>query len=133
MEKKRNYSKKREAILAALRSTDAHPTAEWIYQTLKPRFPDLSLGTVYRNLAQFREEKLAVSVGVVNGQERFDANVKPHTHFICERCGAVIDVPGVFVSGDMLTHAARRCGLQVDSCEIVLRGLCPVCRGRNQK
>lgn len=44
------YSKKREAILTAIRSTTCHPSAEWIYHTLKPTHPDLSLGTVYRNL-----------------------------------------------------------------------------------
>ena len=49
MERRKNYSKKREAILAYLRSTDAHPTAECVYRQLKPSFPDLSLGTVYRN------------------------------------------------------------------------------------
>ena len=51
MERRKNYSKKREAILAYLRSTDAHPTAECVYRQLKPSFPDLSLGTVYRTLS----------------------------------------------------------------------------------
>ena len=50
MERTIRYSKKREAILEAIRSTDTHPTADWVYQTLKPTHPDLSLGTVYRNL-----------------------------------------------------------------------------------
>lgn len=54
MERTIRYSKKREAILAAIRGTSCHPSAEWIYQQLKPRHPDLSLGTVYRNLAFFR-------------------------------------------------------------------------------
>ena len=49
MERTTRYSKKREAILTALRQTDAHPSAEWLYQTLKATHPDLSLGTVYRN------------------------------------------------------------------------------------
>ena len=50
-----NFSRKREAILNALRNTDAHPTAEWVYRQLKPEYPDLSLGTVYRNLGRFQE------------------------------------------------------------------------------
>ena len=50
------YSKKREAILTAIRSTTCHPSAEWIYQTLKPTHPDLSLGTVYRNLVFFQQQ-----------------------------------------------------------------------------
>ena len=56
MEKAVRYSKKREAILQAIKNTDCHPTAEWVYQTLKPEHPDLSLGTVYRNLVFFQKQ-----------------------------------------------------------------------------
>lgn len=59
----RKYSKKREAILEALRNTTEHPSAEMLYARLKPEFPDLSLGTVYRNLAMFIRDGDAVSVG----------------------------------------------------------------------
>ena len=48
MNKRQNYSRKREAILSALRSTKTHPTAEWVYLQMKNEYPDLSLGTVYR-------------------------------------------------------------------------------------
>ena len=68
MEKRQNYSRKREAILQAVRSTTLHPSAEWVYRELKPVFPDLSLGTVYRNLAQFKVDGVIVSVGTVNGR-----------------------------------------------------------------
>ena len=60
METAHRYSKKREAILEAMRSTLEHPSAEWIYAKLKPEFPDLSLGTVYRNLAFFRAVGLLI-------------------------------------------------------------------------
>ena len=46
----RNFSRKRMAILNTLQETTLHPTADWVYARLKPRYPDLSLGTVYRNL-----------------------------------------------------------------------------------
>ena len=52
MEKRQNFSRKREAILMTIRNATIHPTAEWVYQQLKPQYPDLSLGTVYRNIAQ---------------------------------------------------------------------------------
>ena len=83
MERATRYSKKREAILTAIRSSDAHPSAEWIYHTLKSTHPDLSLGTVYRNLLFFQQNGTIQSVGVVNGQERFDAVTAPHSHFVC--------------------------------------------------
>ena len=88
----RKYSKKREAILEALRNTTEHPSAEMLYARLKPEFPDLSLGTVYRNLAMFIRDGDAVSVGTVAGQERYDADTHPHAHFICSECGRVLDV-----------------------------------------
>lgn len=77
MERTVRYSKKREAILAAIQGTSCHPSAEWVYQQLRPLHPDLSLGTVYRNLTFFRERGLVQSVGVVQGQERFDAITTP--------------------------------------------------------
>ena len=63
MERATRYSKKREAILNAIRGSDAHPSAEWIYQALKPAHPDLSLGTVYRNLLFFQRQGTIQSVG----------------------------------------------------------------------
>lgn len=95
MEPTRKRSKKRDAILSCLCSTDTHPSAEWIYHRLKPQIPDLSLATVYRNLALFQREGRIISVGVVQNLERFDANVHPHAHFICTQCGCVLDLPGL--------------------------------------
>ena len=126
MEKTTRYSKKREAILAALRSTDAHPSADWVYRTLKPDYPDLSLGTVYRNLARFKEEGLAVSVGTVNGEERFDGTVAPHAHLICRRCGAVLDLPEPEF-GKNLDELAQRHGVKIERHELIFHGMCPRC------
>ena len=75
----RKHSRKRDAILECLRCTTSHPTAEWVYNQLKPTIPDLSLATVYRNLAMFKAEGTIDSVGVYNGLERFDFRTDPHT------------------------------------------------------
>ena len=88
----RKHSRKRDAILECLRCTTSHPTAEWVYTQLKPTIPDLSLATVYRNLAMFKDEGMIDSVGVYNGLERFDFRTDPHAHFICRICGAVSDI-----------------------------------------
>ena len=92
METVRRHSRKREAIRDALLRAEDHPSAEELYARLKPLYPDLSLGTVYRNLALFRESGEAVCVATVAGQERFDGRTHPHAHFICRACGAVLDV-----------------------------------------
>jgi Fur family peroxide stress response transcriptional regulator len=128
MEKSTRYSKKREAILDAIRSTDLHPSADWVYQTLRPIYPDLSLGTVYRNLTRFKEEGLIVSLGTVNGQERFDGAVSPHTHLICRSCGRVLDLPDVRPDQALkLDQVARLHGVEIDRCELMIYGKCPQC------
>ena len=126
--KRENLSRKRQAILQALCSTTVHPTAEWVYQTVKPQYPDLSLGTVYRNISKFKEEGIINSVGVVNGQERFDGNTEQHSHFICNNCGAVLDISEQNLSQDVDRAIADRYGLQVVSHELVFRGVCKKCQ-----
>ena len=101
----RKKSKKREAILDVVRSTKTHPSAEWVYSVLKPDYPALSLGTVYRNLSLLKEQGELVSIGNINGQERFDGDVGSHAHFVCSGCGEIIDL--LFLAS------------QVDLCEIV--------------
>ena len=123
----KRYSAKREAILEVLRNTKTHPTAEWVYQQLKPRFPDLSLGTVYRNLAAFRQDGTLVSVGVVNGQERFDADVSPQTHFICGRCGKVYDVECLEIPVHLVEEAGATEGFQIDHYQLTFNGTCKSC------
>lgn len=126
--KKQNFSVKRQAILEMIRSTKCHPTAEWIYQNLKPKFPNLSLGTVYRNIAQFKEDGLIISVGVVNGHERFDATTVPHGHFVCNNCGCILDILNDHVAPDTISSVAAEIGVQIDSHELTFYGLCPKCR-----
>ena len=91
MEAVRKHSYKRDAILNCLRTTTCHPTAEWVYTQLKPTIPDLSLGTVYRNLAQFKEEGLIDCVDSPDTQEHFDGCTAPHAHVVCSGCGRILD------------------------------------------
>ena len=131
MERITRHSKKREAILAAIRSTTCHPSAEWVHQTLKAEHPDLSLGTVYRNLVFFREQGMIQSVGVVNGQERFDGSVEPHSHFVCRCCGDVQDLHQIRLDPDLDGQASRLYGLTVDRHELTFYGTCQNCMQKN--
>ena len=116
------------AILNALQETDVHPTADWVYARLKPRYPNLSLGTVYRNLKKFCENGRAVSVGVINGQEHFDVRVDPHAHFVCKQCGAVLDVPEEFFQEEDFVRLFAKYRLQVENARVLFEGLCPQCQ-----
>lgn len=128
-----NFSRKREAILAALRETDVHPTAEWIYRRLKPEYPDLSLGTVYRNLGRFQETGQAVSLGAIGGHERFDGDVSPHAHLVCERCGAVVDVHSALPGREQLEAVSEKTGCRVDSAKVTFSGLCRSCSSGSEE
>lgn len=92
MNKRENFSFKRNAILEAISNTTEHPSAKMVYEKLKPNYPDLSLGTVYRNISLFKNKGLVSAVANVNGEERIDGNVEPHGHFVCNCCGGVYDV-----------------------------------------
>ena len=86
------YSKQRESILQYLRSTKCHPTAETVYRHILPNCPNISLGTVYRNLTVLTELGEIQKITAFEGPDRFDGNNTPHYHFICRQCGAVIDL-----------------------------------------
>lgn len=125
MERKR--SRKREAILDCLRQTDVHPSAEWVYRRLKPRIPDLSLATVYRNLALFKQEGLICSLGVVQGLERFDGDTSPHVHFICTGCGRILDLPGLQLPAELASQAVQITDGQVTGASLRFHGVCRHC------
>ena len=119
--------RKRNAILQGLREATTHPSAEELYTILKPRIPDLSLGTVYRNLNLFKEQGLAITVGTVKGVERFDGNTNPHVHFFCTDCGAVLDLPKMDVPQQLVSTAAGQIGGTVEQCQMTFTGLCRDC------
>ena len=128
MERTAKHFRKRDAILTCLRQTTVHPSAEWVYNQLKPELPDLSLGTVYRNLALFKEQGLITSLGTVGGVERFDGNTAPHVHFVCTQCGAVLDLHEIAVPQELCSAAAMMAGGQVHSCQLAFSGVCGQCQ-----
>lgn len=118
---------KRSAILKMLQNTTVHPTADWVYQQLKPKYPNISLGTVYRNLKKFCETGKAISIGVINGQEHFDADVSTHAHMICNCCGSIVDIEGTFIEESQLRTVLDDYGHQITGAQIVFRGVCKNC------
>ena len=129
MEPCKKHFRKRDAILQELRMTKVHPSAETLFQMLKPVIPDLSIGTVYRNLNLFKEQGLAISVATVKGVERFDGNTKPHIHFICDDCGAVIDLETMEIPESLSAAAGQCSGGEVSGCNLSFNGKCRACLG----
>ena len=124
--------RKRNAILACLRQSKAHPSAEDVYHMLQQEHSDISLASVYRNIKLFKDEGLIISLGTVNGIERLDGRVDPHVHFACNVCGAVIDVPDVDVP-ESVPKAAEAClHCCVDDTRLVLTGICENCLKKSE-
>ena len=133
MEVRSKHFRKRDAILDCIRATKVHPSAEWVYSQLKPEIPDLSLGTVYRNLSLFRQQGDIMCVGTVHGVDRFDGNTKPHVHFICTGCGAVLDLDEMTVLDALAQEAAKHTGGLIREYHLAFTGLCEACTQENKK
>ena len=86
------YSRQRESIKHYLLTNTKHPTADEIYMHVKREFPNISLGTVYRNLNLLTDIGEAVKISTPNGGDRFDGRIEPHNHFLCTKCGRLLDL-----------------------------------------
>lgn len=122
------HSKKRDTILQVIRSTDCHPSAEWIYSKVKSLHPDISLGTVYRNLALFEQTGEVIAVATVDGQKRYDATTDNHTHFICECCKSVIDVKTPQPFAEMYNTLGKEHGFCANHHTLTFYGRCDKCQ-----
>ena len=129
MEAATKQFRKRNAILNCLHSSDAHPSAETVYAMLKTEMPDISLATVYRNLALFKQQGKIISLGNINGVERFDGNTHPHVHFICSCCGSVLDLRDIQIPDQLCRAAAAESGAWVEECRLTFTGVCSQCAG----
>ena len=124
----KNFSRQREEIIRVLRSTDTHPTAAWVYSKVKEAIPNISLGTVYRNLAALSVSGEILSLSVGDGFEHFDGNAAPHAHLHCRSCGKIFDAP---VHGDPLADIARANGFGPETSIYIEYGVCEKCKKAN--
>lgn len=85
-------TKQRQKILQVLESTTSHPTANWVYSQIVDDFPNISLGTVYRNLSVLEEQGMIKKLSCGSTYDRYDANTTPHIHIACTKCGKVADL-----------------------------------------
>jgi Fur family transcriptional regulator, peroxide stress response regulator len=113
-------------MLDLLRSTKAHPTANWLYGKLHKEFPNLSMGTVYRNIGILIQQGLINRIAFGSTFDHLDANMKPHYHFICERCKSISDLE-VPPDESLNARPDQALGFKVSRHEVEFYGLCPKC------
>jgi len=120
-------SKQKEAILKVVKSTDTHPTADWVYEQVRRDIPNISLGTVYRNLKLLTRDGEILGLGGGDTAGRFDGNIRDHYHFRCERCNRVLDLDEP-VDKTMNERLAQRLGVTVNRHSLEFYGLCQDCQ-----
>ncbi|MEE1075345.1 MAG: transcriptional repressor [Acutalibacteraceae bacterium] len=121
----KNYSRQREAILNVLRSTDTHPTANWIYENVREVLPNISLGTVYRNLSDLSKAGEILCINVGDGFDHYDGDIRLHAHLHCKKCDCITDAR---LTGDPLSEIAEEHGFIPQIPVYVVYGICKNCK-----
>ncbi|MEG1869420.1 MAG: transcriptional repressor [Oscillospiraceae bacterium] len=120
------FSKQREVILQTVKNSKEHPTAEVIYATLKPLYPELSLGTVYRNLNVLASNGDILRLQTDVPSACFDGRLDDHLHMVCDICNKVVDV-----ECDVKNLTAKCLNIptphKILEAKISLRGICENC------
>ncbi len=128
----KRYSQQRETILNIVKATDCHPSAGYVYEHARRTIPNISLGTVYRNLSELRKSGHIISLTPGDGTERFDGNTEDHHHFCCKVCGSVSDIQ-LPVDKELNQKAQRSSGNRVDFHRTIFYGICRDCNNKLQE
>lgn len=127
----RKHSKQRDAIMAYLMTRTDHPTADMVYQSIRHTIPNISLGTVYRNLSLLAECGDIVRLCCDGKVDRFDADTRPHYHFMCIKCGDVTDLSLPY-NNALDSNAAKDFDGTILTHSLLFSGYCPACKNRGQ-
>lgn len=119
-------TRQKKVIIEVLRSTKCHPTADWIYEEAKKQIPDLSLGTVYRNLNLLKEMGEIMELNYGSTFSRFDGNPKNHYHFHCQECGKIFDLD--LVPDPRLVGGGVIDGHEIKTHRLEFYGVCAECK-----
>ena len=120
------HSRQRDAIMGFLHGNETHPNAHEIYSAVRETIPNVSLGTIYRNLNQLAEAGEIRKIRCSEGPDRFDFRTGEHGHFICRCCGRLFDVPNSLLQVLPKSGADSLPG-RVESLEVLMSGICSDC------
>ena len=127
------YSRQRESIKNYLLTTNSHPSADTVYQHVRKEFPNIRLGTVYRNLKLLVDIGEAVKVSTPDGVDRFDGFIQPHNHFYCTCCRQVMDLGLDMDEIERINHIADdNFSGHIESSETIFYGKCGDCIKKSQ-
>ena len=122
-------SKQKLALLEVIRLSDKHMSADEIYMECKHQNVNVSIATVYRNLAALVKEGIIRKIAMPNGSDIYDRNMIPHEHMICDCCKKVSDLPHV----DLKQYLEDQLALKLLSYELCLHYICDECQSKNER
>lgn len=123
------YSRQREAIKEYLMSTKEHPTADTVYMHIRQENPNISLGTVYRNLNLLTELGEIKRLSCGDGSDRFDATTEQHYHVLCKSCNRVFDLD-IEPLNEINKIANEAFAGSIDGHSILFNGTCDECKNK---
>ena len=123
------FSRQRESIKQYLASTKEHPTADMVYMHVKEDYPNISLGTVYRNLAQLAENGDILKISTSANKEHFDGFVHRHFHFVCNKCDKIYDVD-LDGMDEIKNQAAEKLNADIEDYSLIFYGICENCSSK---
>lgn len=124
------YSRQRECLKTCLMERHDHPTADELYMAIREDFPNISLGTVYRNLNLLVELGEIARLTCADGADRFDGDISDHYHFVCKSCGKVFDLP-MEPMNQINEIAQKNWTGKIESHSIYFHGTCKTCFDKN--
>jgi Fur family transcriptional regulator, peroxide stress response regulator len=122
-------TKQRQAVLRVIREADRHLTASDVFENARRILPGISFATVYNSLRYLKSEGLIGEVHFGTDAARYDRKLDRHDHAICTGCGDLVDLE-LQIPDTLVKKAASLSGFEPGSIEMILRGLCPKCKGQ---
>lgn len=119
----------RQLVIDAVRSLANHPTADEVYNAISITHPNISKGTVYRNLNSLSDEGLLKRIQIANSADRFDHHLPPHYHIECLKCGCFKDIEMPYLN-ELDSRIEELTGYNLISQDIVFKGVCQSCRDK---
>lgn len=132
MQHKTRMTKQKKVIMELLEGTDTHPTADWVYEEARKILPDISLGTVYRNLRVLTETGVIQELSYGSTYSRYDGNPMAHYHFICNVCGRVLDIP-IEIQESLNKLVEEATNWVVEQHRLEFSGVCGGCKAEKKE
>ena len=120
-------TKQKSLILKIINNSSNHMTAEEIFKLCIKEIPNISLGTVYRNLNFLVENNKIIRIRINDNIDRFDKNII-HSHITCKKCGKIDDI---FI--DYFKELPDIQNYDVMNYELIFNGICNKCKKEGKR